>query len=93
MDDIIPDLYLGWSFWIQIRYDSPYNVNDKIYKNYYVGNCKKPTDYIYASKEITFDIGNAKKVTIVPFLAYTRNSSLYDNTKIIFYSSSRWYYF
>lgn len=84
MDDIITDLSLAWSFWVQIRYDSPYNVNDKIYKIYYVGNCKKPTDYIYASKEITFDIGNAKKVTIVPFLAYTRNSSLYDNTKIIF---------
>lgn len=84
MDDIITDLSLAWSFWIQIRYDSPYNTTDKIYKNYYVGNCKKPTDYIYASKEITFDIGNAKKVTIVPFLAYTRNSSLYDNTKIIF---------
>lgn len=86
MDDIITDLSLAWSFWVQIRYDSPYNVNDKIYKIYYVGNCKKPTDYIYASKEITFDIGNAKKVTIVPFLAYTRNSSLYDNTKIIFIS-------
>jgi len=84
MEDIITDLSLAWSFWVQIRYDSPYNVNDKIYKNYYVGNCEKPTDYIYASKEITFDIGNAKKVTIVPFLAYTRNSSLYDNTKIIF---------
>ena len=84
MDDIITDLSLAWSFWVQIRYDSPYNVNDKIYKIYYVGNCKKPTDYIYASKEITFDIGNAKKVTIVPFLACTRNSSLYDNTKIIF---------
>lgn len=84
MDDIITDLSLAWSFWIQIRYDSPYNTTDKIYKNYYVGNCKKPTDYIYASKEITFDIGNVKKVTIVPFLAYTRNSYLYDNTKIIF---------
>ena len=36
MDDIIPDLSLGWSFWIQIRYDSPYNDTDKIYKNYYV---------------------------------------------------------
>lgn len=86
MDDIITDLSLAWSFWIQICYDSPHNIVDKIYKNYYVGNCKKPTDYIYASKEITFDIGNAKKVTIVPFLAYTRNSSLYDNTKIIFIS-------
>lgn len=86
MDDIIPDLSLGWSFWIQIRYDSPYNVNDKIYKNYYVGNCKKPTDYVYASKEITFDVGNDKDVTIVPFLAYTRNATLYDNTKIIFIS-------
>lgn len=84
MDDIITDLSLAWSFWIQICYDSPYNVNDKIYKTYYVDNCKKPTDYIYANKEITFDIGNAKKVTIVPFLAYTRNSYLYDNTKIIF---------
>lgn len=87
MDDIIPDLYLGWSFWIQIRYDSPYNVNDKIYKNYYVGNCKKPTDYVYASKEITFDIGSEDKfIDIVPFLAYTRNATLYDNTKIIFIS-------
>lgn len=86
MDDIITDLSLGWSFWIQICYDSPYNVNDKIYKNYYVGNCKKPTDYVYASKEITFDIGNDKEVTIVPFLAYTRNATLYDNTKIIFIS-------
>lgn len=84
MDDIITDLSLAWSFWVQICYDSPYNVNDKIYKIYYVGNCKKPTDYVYASKEITFDIGNAKNVTIVPFLAYTRNASLYDNTKIIF---------
>ena len=87
MDDIIPDLSLAWSFWIQIRYDSPYNVNDKIYKNYYVGNCKKPTDFVYASKEITFDIGSGDKViTIVPFLAYTRNATLYDNTKIIFIS-------
>lgn len=87
MDDIIPDLSLAWSFWIQIRYDSPYNVNDKIYKNYYVGNCKKPTDFVYASKEITFDIGSGDKViTIVPFLAYTRNAILYDNTKIIFIS-------
>lgn len=88
MDDIIPDLFLGWSFWIQIRYDSPYNVNDKIYKNYYVGNCKKPTDYVYASKEITFDIGSGdKSIDIVPFLAYTRNATLYDNTKIIFISN------
>lgn len=87
MDDIIPDLSLGWSFWIQIRYDSPYNIIDKIYKNYYVGNCKKPTDYIYASKEITFDIGSGDKdVTIIPFLAYTRNATLYDDTKIIFIS-------
>lgn len=86
MDDIIPDLSLAWSFWIQIRYDSPYNNTDKIYKNYYVGNCKEPTDYIYASREITFDIGNDKEVTIVPFLAYTRNATLYDNTKIIFIS-------
>lgn len=87
MDDIIPDLSLGWSFWIQICYDSPYNTTDKIYKNYYVGNCKKPTDYIYASKEITFDIGSGDKyVTIVSFLAYTRNANLYDNTKIIFIS-------
>ena len=87
MDDIIPDLSLAWSFWIQIRYDSPYNVNDKIYKNYYVGNCKKPTDFVYASKEITFDIGSGDKViAIVPFLAYTRNATLYDNTKIIFIS-------
>lgn len=84
MEDIIPDLYLAWSFWIQIRYDSPYNVNDKIYKNYYVGNFQKPTDFIYAGREITFDIGNDKEVTIVPFLAYTRNATLYDNTKIIF---------
>lgn len=86
MDDIITDLSLAWSFWIQICYDSPYNVNDKIYKNYYVGNCKKPTDYVYVSREITFDIGNDKEVTIVPFLAYTRNATLYDNTKIIFIS-------
>lgn len=87
MDDIIPDLSLAWSFWIQIRYDSPYNTNDKIYKNYYVDNCQKPTDYVYASKEITFDIGSGDKViTIVPFLAYTRNATLYDNTKIIFIS-------
>lgn len=87
MDDIITDLSLAWSFWIQIRYDSPYNVNDKIYKNYYVGNCKKPTDYIYAGREITFDIGSGDKyIDIVPFLAYTRNATLYDNTKIIFIS-------
>lgn len=87
MEDIIPDLSLAWSFWIQICYDSPYNTTDKIYKNYYVGNCKKPTDYVYASKEITFDIGSGDKViTIVPFLAYTRNATLYDDTKIIFIS-------
>ena len=87
MDDIITDLSLAWSFWIQIRYDSPYNTTDKIYKNYYVGNCKKPTDYIYAGREITFDIGSGDKyVTIVPFLACTRNATLYDNTKIIFIS-------
>ena len=87
MDDIITDLSLAWSFWIQIRYDSPYNTTDKIYKNYYVGNCKKPTDYIYASKEITFDIGSRDNViTVVPFLAYTRNATLYDDTKIIFIS-------
>lgn len=86
MDDIITDLSLAWSFWVQICYNSPYNVNDKIYGIYYVDNCKKPTDYIYASKEITLDIGDAKKITIVPFLAYTRNSSLYENTKIIFIS-------
>lgn len=87
MDDIITDLSLAWSFWIQIRYDSPYNVNDKIYKNYYVGNCKKPTDFVYASKEITFDIGSGDKyIDIVPFLAYTRNATLYDDTKIIFIS-------
>lgn len=86
MDDIITDLSLAWSFWIQIRYDSPYNTTDKIYKNYYVGNCQKPTDYIYASKEITFDIGNDKVITIVPFLACTRSATLNDNTKIIFIS-------
>lgn len=87
MDDIITDLSLGWSFWIQIRYDSPYNDTDKIYKNYYVGNCQKPTDYVYASKEITFDIGSGDKlIDIVPFLAYTRNATLNDNTKIIFIS-------
>ena len=87
MDDIITDLSLAWSFWIQIRYDSPYNTTDKIYKNYYVGNCKKPTDYIYAGREITFDIGSGDKfIYIVPFLAYTRNATLDDNTKIIFIS-------
>lgn len=87
MDDIITDLSLAWSFWIQIRYDSPYNITDKIYKNYYVGNCKKPTDNVYASKEITFDIGSGDKIIdIVPFLAYTRNATLYDDTKIIFIS-------
>lgn len=87
MEDIINDLSLAWSFWIQIRYDSPYNTIDKIYKNYYVGNCKKPTDYIYAGREITFDIGSGDKVIIiVPFLAYTRNATLYDDTKIIFIS-------
>lgn len=86
MEDVITDLYLAWSFWIQICYDSPYNNTDKIYKNYYVGNCEKPTDFIYASREITFDVGNDKDVTIVPFLAYTRNATLYDNTKIIFIS-------
>ena len=87
MDDIITDLSLAWSFWIQIRYDSPYNTTDKIYKNYYVGNCKKPTDYVYASKEITFDIGSGDKyIDIVPFLASTRNATLYDDTKIIFIS-------
>lgn len=87
MDDIITDLSLAWSFWIQIRYDSPYNTTDKIYKNYYVDNCKKPTDYIYAGREITFDIGSGDKyIDIVPFLACTRNATLYDNTKIIFIS-------
>ena len=87
MDDIITDLSLAWSFWIQIRYDSPYNTTDKIYKNYYVGNCQKPTDNVYASKEITFDIGSGdKRITIVSFLAYTRSATLYDNTKIIFIS-------
>lgn len=87
MDDIITDLSLAWSFWIQIRYNSPYNTTDKIYKNYYVGNCKKPTDFIYASREITFDIGSGDKyIDIVPFLAYTRNATLYDDTKIIFIS-------
>lgn len=87
MDDIITDLSLAWSFWIQIRYNSPYNTTDKIYKNYYVGNCKKPTDYIYSGREITFDIGSGDKyIDIVPFLAYTRNATLYDDTKIIFIS-------
>lgn len=87
IDDIITDLSLAWSFWIQIRYDSPYNTTDKIYKNYYVGNCKKPTDYIYAGREITFDIGSGDKyIDIVPFLACTRNATLYDDTKIIFIS-------
>ena len=87
MDDIITDLSLAWSFWIQIRYDSPNNTTNKIYKNYYVGNCQKPTDNIYAGREITFDIGSGDKViTIVPFLAYTRNATLYDDTKIIFIS-------
>lgn len=86
MEDIIPDLCLAWSFWVQICYNSPYNNTNKIYKNYYVGNCEKPTDFIYASREITFDVGNDKSVTIVPFLAYTRNENLYDNTKIIFIS-------
>lgn len=87
MDDIIPDLYLGWSFWIQICYDSPYNDTDKIYKNYYVGNCEEPTDFVYAGREMTFDIGIGDKIIdIVPFLAYTRNATLYDNTKIIFIS-------
>lgn len=84
MEDIITDLSLAWSFWIQIRYDSPYNTVDKIYKNYYIGNCENPTNYVYASKEITFDIGNDKIITIVPFLACTRNATLNDNTKIIF---------
>ena len=86
MDNIIPDLSLGWSFWIQICYDSPYNTTDKIYKNYYVGNCQKPTDYVYASKEITFDIGHNKRIEIVPFLANVRNANLQDNSKIIFIS-------
>lgn len=87
MDDIITDLSLAWSFWIQIRYNSPYNTTDNIYKNYYVGNCKKPTDYIYAGREITFDIDSGDKyIDIVPFLAYTRNATLYDNTKIVFIS-------
>lgn len=48
---------------------------------------QKPTDYIYAGREITFDIGSGDKViTIVPFLASTRNATLYDDTKIIFIS-------
>lgn len=94
MDDIIPDLYLAWSFWVQICYNSPYNTKDKIYKNYYVANCQEPTDYIYASKEITFDVGSGDQyVTIVPFLAYTRNANLYDNTKIIFISPAGSIYF
>lgn len=84
MEDIIPDLYSAWSFWIQILYDSPNNTVDKIYRNYYIGNCKEPTDYIYASKEITFDIGNDKTITIVPFLANVRSANLNDNSKIIF---------
>ena len=84
MEDIIPDLYSAWSFWIQICYDSPNNTVDKIYRNYYVDNCKEPTDYIYASKEITFDIGNDKTITIVPFLANVRNANLDDTSKIIF---------
>lgn len=84
MNDIITDLYSAWSFWIQIGYTSPYNNTDKVYKNYYIGNCKKPIDYIYASREITFDIDNDKDVTIVPFLANVRNETLYDNSKIIF---------
>lgn len=84
MSDIITDLYSAWSFWIQIGYNSPYNNTDKVYKNYYIGNCKESTDYIYASKEITFDVGSDKDVTIVPFLANVRNANLYDNSKIIF---------
>ena len=84
MDDIIPDLSLAWSLWVQIRYESPYNVNDTIYKKYYVGNCKKTTDFVYVSKEITFDITGDKKIDIVPFLADVRNGYLYDNSKIIF---------
>ena len=67
MEDIISDLYLAWSFWIQIRYDSPYNNTDKIYKNYYVGNCEKTTDFIYASREITFDVGNDKMLLLYLF--------------------------
>ena len=84
MSDIITDLYSAWSFWIQIGYNSPHNNTDKVYKNYYIGNCKESTDYIYASKEITFDVGSDKDVTIVPFLANVRNANLYDNSKIIF---------
>lgn len=84
MEDIIPDLYSAWSFWIQICYDSPNNTVDKIYRNYYVDNCKEPTAYIYASREITFDIGNDKEITIVPFLANVRNANLDDTSKIIF---------
>lgn len=93
MDDIIPDLSLAWSLWVQIRYESPYNVNDTIYKNYYVGNCKKPTDFVYVSKEITFDITGDKKIDIVPFLADVRNGYLYDNSKIIFISPPGSIYF
>lgn len=84
MDDIITDLYSAWSFWIQIGYTSPHNNTDKVYKNYYIGNCKEPIDYIYASREITFDVDDDKEVTIVPFLANVRNANLYDNSKIIF---------
>lgn len=85
MDDLITDLSLAWSFWIQICYNSPYNPTDMIYKNYYVGNCKKPTDYIYASGEITFDMVSGDMIIdVVPFLAYTRNATLHDNTKITF---------
>lgn len=87
MDDIITDLYSAWSFWIQIGYTSPYNNTDKVYKNYYIGNCKEPTNYIYASKEISFDMGNDKSITIVPFLANVRDANLYDNSKIIFIDS------
>lgn len=93
MDDIIPDLSLAWSLWVQIRYESPYNVNDTIYKNYYVDNCKKPTDFVYVSKEITFDITGDKKINIVPFLADVRNGYLYDNSKIIFISPPGSIYF
>ena len=93
MDDIIPDLSLAWSLWVQIRYESPYNVNDTIYKNYYVDNCKKPTDFVYVSKEITFDITGDKKIDIVPFLADVRNGYLYDNSKIIFISPPGSIYF
>ena len=93
MDDIIPDLSLAWSLWVQIRYESPYNVNDTIYKNYYVDNCKKTTDFVYVSKEITFDITGDKKIDIVPFLADVRNGYLYDNSKIIFISPPGSIYF